>query len=33
MGNFSDDLSEAEVDAIHAYIVQLSREAVAAQSE
>jgi len=33
MGNFSGDLSEAEVDAIHAYVVELSREAVAAQSK
>ena len=33
MGNFSGDLSEEEVDAIQAYIVALSREAVGAQAE
>ncbi len=33
MGNFADDLSEEEVDAIQAYVVQLSREAVSAQAE
>jgi len=33
MANFSGDLSEADVDAIHAYVVKLSRVAVAAQPE
>ena len=33
MGNFADDLNEEEVDAIQAYIVALSREAVSAQAE
>jgi quinohemoprotein ethanol dehydrogenase len=33
MSSFAGDLTEADVDAIHAYIVELSREAVAAQSE
>ncbi len=33
MSSFAGDLSEAEVDAIQAYIVELSREAVAAQTK
>jgi quinohemoprotein ethanol dehydrogenase len=33
MASFAGDLSEAEVDAIQAYVVQLSREAVATQTE
>ena len=32
MSSFAGDLNETEVDAIQAYIVELSREAVAAQS-
>ncbi len=33
MSSFADDLSEVEVDAIHAYVVALSREAVNAQAK
>ena len=33
MSSFAGDLSEADVEAIQAYIVELSHEAVAAQSE